>query len=49
MKQKMKQTFGDTSKLPQDKWSARARVEKLRESPEDTYVPPKRATKVKVK
>lgn len=49
MKMNMKKTFGDTATLNDDTWSARARIEKLRESPTDTYVPPKTAKKVKRK
>ena len=49
MKMTMKKTYGDTATLNDDSWSARARIEKLRESPTDTYVPPKKAKKVKVK
>jgi hypothetical protein len=43
MKMAPKKTFGDTTKLNDSTWSARARVEKLRESPESDYVPPKKS------
>lgn len=43
MKMTPKQTFGDTTKLNDSTWSARARVEKLRESPESDYVPPRKS------
>lgn len=49
MKVTSKQTYGNTQELTDNTWSARARLEKLRNSPTDTYVPPKKSTKVKTK
>lgn len=49
MKVTSKQTYGNTQELTDDTWSRRGSIEKLRNSPPDTYVPPKKSTKVKTK
>lgn len=46
---KMKKTYGDPDKLTEDTFTARGRIAALREDPTDTYVPPKKATKIKAK
>ena len=47
MKTSMKKTFGDPTKLTKDTFTARGRKAALREDPPVTYVPPKKATKIK--
>lgn len=47
MKKPMKKTFGDPTKLTKDTFTARGRTAALREDPPATYVPPKKATKIK--
>ena len=43
----MKKTYGDPTKLTDSNFSQRAKRGALREDPPETYIPPKKASKIK--